>query len=151
VKPATLARLGGWLAGVWAGLMAGIGFVAAPVLFAGLARVDAGRLATSLFSLDATIGTCIGAVLAIIGLQLGRGRSERGTGSRFGPELVLALAALLCIVVGYYVLQPMMEEARSGMAGALSFGALHGIASACFALRLVLVAVLAWRLAKPVP
>jgi len=149
VKHATLARLGGWLAGVWAGLMAGVGLVAAPVLFAGLPRADAGRLATSLFSLDATIGLCVGAVLAIIGLQLGRERSERGTGSRFGPELMLALAALLCIVVGYYVLQPMMEAARSSTTGASSFGALHGIASACFAVRLALAAVLAWRFAKP--
>ncbi|MDQ2927425.1 MAG: DUF4149 domain-containing protein, partial [Pseudomonadota bacterium] len=144
----TLGRLGGCLAGVWVGLMAGVGLVAAPLLFASLPRVDAQRLAAQLFSLDATIGICIGALLVMIGLQLARGRAERGAGSRFGPEFALALAALLCIVVGYYALQPMMEAARIGT-GSLSFGALHGIATSLFLLRLALAAVLAWLLAKP--
>ena len=148
MKAATLARLGGWLAGVWAGLMAGIGFVAAPLFFASLPRADAARLAAGLFSLDATIGLCLGAVLALVGLQLGRDRAERGTGSRFARELVLALAALLCVVVGYYALQPMLDAARAGQ-GALSFGALHGIASAFFFVRLASVAALAWLLTKP--
>jgi hypothetical protein len=150
MKAATLARLGSWLAGIWTGLMAGIGFVAAPVLFARLPRPDAGRLATDLFSLDATIGICIGAVLAMVGLQLGRDRGERGSGSRFGRELSLALTALACIVIGYYALQPMLEAARAGQ-GALSFGTLHGIASAFFVVRFLVVAVLAWLLAKPAP
>jgi hypothetical protein len=149
VKAASLGRLGGWLAGVWAGLMAGVGVVAAPVLFTALPRAEAGRVAASLFSLEATIGLCIGAVLAMIGLQLGRFRSEQGTGSRFGSELVLALAALLSIVLGYYALQPMMASARASVPGTLSFGALHAIASACFAVRLAIVAALAWLLARP--
>ena len=148
MKAATLARSCAWLAGVWAGLMTGIGCIAAPALFAGLPRADAGRLAARLFELDATVGLCVGAILAIGALQIGRDRAERGTGSRFGRELILALAALLCIVVGYYALQPMMETARAG-AAALSFGALHGIASAFFVARLAIVAVLAWLLAEP--
>jgi hypothetical protein len=150
VKAATLARFGAWLAGLWAGLMAGIGFVAAPVLFDSLARADAGRVAARLFAIDATLGICIGGVLAMVGLQLARNRAERGTGSRFGRELALALAALLCIVVGYYAIQPMMEPARAG-SGPLTFGALHGIASLFFCARWALVAVLAWVLAKPAP
>ena len=93
MKAATLARLGGWLAGVWAGLMAGIGLVAAPVLFATLAAAPMrAALAARLFSIDATVGVCFGAVLTIIGAQLGRERAERGAGSRFGRELLLALA-----------------------------------------------------------
>ena len=148
MKTASLTRLGAWLAGVWTGVMAGIGFVAAPLLFANLPRADAGRVAAALFSADATIGICAGGLLAMIGLQLARDRAERGAGSRFGLELILALAALLCIVVGYYVLQPMIEDARTGR-GSLSFGALHGIASSCFVVRLAIAAVLAWLLAKP--
>ena len=69
-------------------------------------------------------------------------------GSRFGRELVLALAALLCVVIGYYALQPMIESARAGE-GSLSFGALHAIASSFFVARLAIVAVLAWLLARP--
>jgi hypothetical protein len=150
VKPPVPARLGGLLAGLWAGLMAGLGGVAATALFEVLPRADAGRAAARFFSLDATIGVVAGGLLAIIGLQIGRERAERGAGTRFGFELMLPLAALLCIVIGYYALLPMMEAARSGQ-GSLSFGALHGIAAAFFGLRLVLVVVLAWRLAQPAP
>ncbi len=147
MKTGALAPAGAWLAGVWTGLMAGIGLIAAPVLFSDLPRTDAGRLAAHLFALDATIGVCVAAVLTIIGLQLARDRAERGAGSRFGRELALALAALLCLVVGYYGLQPMMESAR-GANGPLSFGALHGIASTLFLVRLALAAVLAWQLGR---
>jgi Domain of unknown function (DUF4149) len=148
VKKQTLARLGAWLAGVWAGMMAGIGFVAAPALFTVLTRADAGRLAARLFSVDATIGLGLGALLVLIGLQLGRDRAELGTGSRFGIELALALAALVCVVLGSYALQPLMETALAGN-GALSFGVLHGIASLFFAARLAIVGALAWLMAKP--
>lgn len=148
MKARTLGRLGAELAGVWAGLMAGVGLVAAPVLFSALPRVDAGRIAAQLFALDATIGLGLGAALVLVGLQLGRGRAERHEGSRFGIELVLALAALCCIVVGYYALLPMLEAARAGQ-GALSFGALHAVSSAFFFARLAVVAALAWRLCGP--
>ena len=148
MKAELLGRAGAWLAAAWAGVMIGIGAVAAPVLFALLPRADAGRVASRLFSLDATIGIGAGAVLALIGLQLGRDRAEQGRGSRFGAELVLALAALFCIVAGYYATLPMIEAARAGQ-GSLSFGALHAITSAFFVARLAIVAVLAWRLSAP--
>jgi hypothetical protein len=148
VKAQTLARLGAWLAGVWAGTMAGTGFVAAPALFALLTPAGAGRLAARLFAVDATLGLCFGAVLALIGLQLARDRAEHGAGSRFGIELMLALAALLCIVIGYYAVQPMLEAARAG-SGVLSFAALHGIASTFFVVRLIIVGALAWLMAGP--
>jgi hypothetical protein len=128
--------------------MIGIGGVAAPLLFSLLPRADAGRVAARLFSLEATIGVCAGALLVLVGLQLGRDRAERNQGSRFGCELVLALGAMACIVAGHYAVQPMVEAARAGQEG-LSFAALHGIASAFFALRLALVAILAWRLTAP--
>jgi tetrahydromethanopterin S-methyltransferase subunit G len=128
--------------------MIGIGGVAAPVLFALLPKADAGRVAARLFSLDATIGVGAGAVLALIGLQLGRDRAEGGHGSRFGLDLGLALAALLCVIGGHYALLPMIESARAGQ-GPLSFAALHAIASAFFVARLAIVAVLAWRLSAP--
>lgn len=143
-----LGRLGTWLAGAWTGLMIGLGAVAAPVLFALLPRADAGRVAARLFALDATIGIGAGAVLVMIGLQIGRERAERGLGSRFGIELGLALAGLLCIVAGHYALLPMIEDARAGR-GTLSFGALHAIASAFFVVKVAIVAVLAWRFPAP--
>jgi hypothetical protein len=148
VKVEVLGRLGAWIAGAWAGVMIGVGVIAAPVLFALLPRADAGQVASRLFSLDATIGIVVGAVLVLVGLQLGRDRAERGLGSRFSLEFGLALAALLCIVVGHYALLPMIEDARAGR-GTLSFGALHAIASAFFIAKLAIVAVLAWRLSAP--
>jgi hypothetical protein len=148
VKAAALGRVGACLAGAWAGVMLALGAIAAPTLFQLLPRVDAGRIAGRLFALEATAGICIGAVLVLVGLQLGRQRAERGRGSRFGPELMLALAAVACIVAGHYALKPMLEAARAGQ-GSLSFGTLHAVSSAFFALRLLLVAALAWRLTAP--
>jgi hypothetical protein len=148
VKAAVLGRVGACLAGAWAGVMLALGAVVAPTLFQLLPRVDAGRIAGRLFSAEATAGVCVGAVLVLVGLQLGRDRAERGRGSRFGVELMLALAAVACIVAGHYALQPMLEAARAGQGG-LSFGALHAVSSAFFALRFVLVAALAWRLTGP--
>jgi hypothetical protein len=150
VKARTLARAGAWLAAAWAGAMAGIGGIAAPALFQLLQRTDAGWVAGRLFSVEATAGLCVGAILVLVGLQLGRLRAEAGRGGRFGAELVLALAAVACIVAGHYALLPLLEAAREGK-GSLSFGALHALSSAFFALRFVLVAALAWRLTAPSP
>ena len=150
MNAATLGRAGAWLAGVWAGAMVGVGGIAAPALFQLLPRAEAGRIAGRLFSIEATLGVCVGAVLVLIGLQLGRERAERGRGSRFGAELVLALGAVGCIVAGHYGLVPMLEAARAGQ-GSLSFGTVHALSSGFFVLRLVLVAALAWRLTAAPP
>ena len=48
-------------------------------------------------------------------------------------------------VAGYFALQPMMATARAGQ-GAWSFGALHGMSVGFYALKALLVLVLAWRL-----
>ena len=150
MKAGPLRRVGAWLAGAWAGAMLGIGAIAAPTLFRLLPPAEAGRIAGRLFSLEATAGVCVGAVLVLVGLQLGRDGAERGRGPRFGLELILALGAVACIVAGHYALLPMLEAARAGQ-GSLSFGALHALSSGFFALRLVLVAALAWRLTAPPP
>jgi hypothetical protein len=145
VKPRSLGRAGAWLAGVWAGAMIGVGGIAAPALFQVLPSSDAGRVAGRLFAIEATIGICLGALLVLIALQLGRARAEAGRGSRFGVELMLALGAVGCLVAGHYALQPMLEAARAGQ-GSLSFVSLHALSAGFFALRLTLLAVLAWRL-----
>jgi len=134
-----------WLAGAWVGLIAGVGFVAAPALFATLPRTDAGQVATQLFKVDATIGICVGAVLVVLCLQVARVDSARGESSRFSTEMLLVLAALFAIVAGHYAIQPMIESARRGEGGP-SFAVLHGVASAFFLLKFAAVAALAWRL-----
>jgi len=139
-----LSRLGAWLAGVWAGAIAALGLVAAPTLFATLARADAGRVAGRLFELDAYLGIAVGAALLLVAMQRSHDAGERG-GTRFSVELGLVLAALFCIVAGYFAVQPLMEAARRGEGGA-SFAVLHGVASAFYLVKLIVVAVLAWRL-----
>ena len=111
---------------------------------AGALRAAAGRL----FAVEAAVAVCVGALLVLVGLQLGRVRAEAGSGSRFGAELMLSLAAVACVVLGHYALLPLLEAARAGQ-GSVSFGALHALSSGFFALRLLLVAMLAWRLSAP--
>ena len=120
-----MRRAACWLAGAWAGLIAGVGFVAAPALFATLPRGDAGRVAAQLFKVDATIGVCVGAVLLVLCLQLARVDSASGVSSRFSTEMLLVLGALFAIVAGHYAIQPMIESARRGEGGP-SFAVLHG-------------------------
>jgi len=140
----TLRRVAAWLAGAWAGLIAAIGFVAAPLLFATLPRADAGRVAARLFAVDATIGVCAGALLLLLAFQLARRAAEQGA-SRFSTDMLLVLAALFCIVAGHYAVQPMMEARLRGENGP-SFAVLHGVASAFFLVKFLAVAVVAWRL-----
>ncbi len=142
---ATLAeRLAGWIAGLWTGVMVAIGFVAAPTLFAILPRSDAGRVAARLFEIDAYVGLAAAAVLLVMAMRSPRALHRVAT-SRFSVELMLVLAALFCIVAGYFAVQPMLETARRGEGGP-SFAVLHGVASAFFLVKVAATAVLAWRL-----
>ena len=150
MKAVALARAGAWLAGAWAGVMLGIGGIAAPTLFQLLPRAEAGRIAGRLCCRGTPSSEESRAGMVLVGLQLGRDRAERGGSSRFGVELMLALGAVGCIVAGHYALLPMLDAARAGQ-GSLSFGALHALSSGFFVLRLALVATLAWRLTAPPP
>jgi hypothetical protein len=142
---ATLAeRFAGWLAGLWTGVMVAIGFVVAPTLFATLPRADAGRVAARLFEIDAYAGLAVSALLLVLAMRNPRALQRAAT-SRFSVELMLVLAALLCIVAGYFAVQPMIETAQRGEGGP-SFAVLHGVASAFFLAKVVAVATLAWRL-----
>jgi uncharacterized membrane protein YidH (DUF202 family) len=144
VNPTLPQRCAGWLAGLWAGLMIAVGFVVAPTLFATLPRADAGRVAGRLFEIDAYVG--LAAAVPLLALAMRGPRAARPAGpSRFSVDLMLVLAALFCIVAGYFAVQPMIETARRGEGGP-SFAVLHGVASAFFVVKVAAIAVLAWRL-----
>ena len=138
-------RAAAWLAGAWCGLVGAVGFVAAPLLFATLPRGDAGRVAARLFALDAALGLGFGAALLVFALQDAKRNTATG-GSRFSAEIVLALAALFCIVAGHYAIEPMLAAAGRGEGP--PFAVLHGVASVFFVVKFVVVAVLAWRLGR---
>jgi hypothetical protein len=60
--------------------------------------------------------------------------------------MVLAVVAMFCTIAGYFAVQPMLPAARAGQ-GALSFGQLHAISAAFFAIKMLAVAGLVWRAA----
>lgn len=139
-----LSRFRTVLAALWLGLVATLAAVAAPVLFAGLERADAGRLAGNMFRIEAYAALGLAAALFLIERRLASSRMRAGQGSVLSMNLLLVLGALFCTVLGYFALQPMMEAARAGQ-GRLSFGALHAISSVMFVLKGLLLLALVWR------
>jgi hypothetical protein len=140
-----LPRLSAALAGLWLGGLLTLGGVVAPTAFALFERTAAGRFAGACFRIEAHVALALALALFVIERFLARQRAQAVGGSLFSANMVLALGALFCTVVGYFALQPMMEAARLGQPGAASFGLLHGASSALFALKGLLVAVLFWR------
>ncbi len=139
-------RLAALLAGVWAGILACIGALAAPAAFAMLARPDAGRFVSRMFEQEAYLSLALAVVLLII--ERGRRTDQPGDAgqpSLFSVNLMLLLGTLFCTVAGHFAVLPMMDAARAGQ-GSLSFGALHGISAGFFVLKGLLVLALAWRL-----
>ncbi len=139
-------RLAALLAGVWAGVLACIGALAAPAAFAVLARPDAGRFVGRMFEQEAYLSLALAVVLLII--ERGRRTDQPGDAgqpSLFSVNLMLLLGTLFCTVAGHFAVLPMMDAARAGQ-GSLSFGALHGISAGFFVLKGLLVLALAWRL-----
>lgn len=138
MKP-SVQRLAAWLAGLWAGVLLAIAAIAAPAAFAVLSRPDAGRYVGRVFAMEAYLSLAAGVLLVLMGRRFGRGMHA---------TVLLPLGAIFCTVAGYFALLPMMEQARAGQ-GPLSFAALHGASAVFFAVKGLLVAVLAWRLTRP--
>ncbi len=132
------------VAAVWLGLVLTLAAVAAPVLFAGLERAEAGRLAGNLFRIEAHVALGLAVVLFLVERRLAGLRARAGQGSALSANVLLVLGALFCTVLGYFALQPLMEAARAGQ-GRWSFGALHGVSSSLFALKGLLLLALVWR------
>lgn len=114
-----------WVGGMWI-----VGYVVAPVLFNMLDdRQLAGTLAGRMFMIMSYLGLLCGALL-IVG-QISLSGLTFYTNWRFW----LLCTMLTVIIVGQFVLQPMMTELRdAGLQGqaAAKFGRLHGISSALF-------------------
>lgn len=141
-------RLAAVAAALWAGLILGLGLIAAPAAFAVLQRSVAGAVAGRMFTHEAYIGLALSALLLWAVRRVARIDAAAGQGSQFSLSLVFVLVALFCTVFGHFGVQPMMAAARAGE-GALSFGVLHAISAALFGLKGLVLVALAWRLAKP--
>ena len=116
-----------WVGGMWI-----TGYLVAPMLFSVLEdRALAGMLAGKMFSAMSYVGLVCAALLLLIHFQ-----KYWFNGWRQWRRWIL-LAMLLVIVIGEFVLQPMMAELKAqgldeGSAAQQRFGMLHGISSSLF-------------------
>lgn len=142
----TLART--LLVTLWAGSVWTVGYLAAPLLFITLPdRMLAGSIAGSLFRAEAWLSLACGLLLLAI-LRADRYLPSRNSCAR------IVIGMLLCVLVGYFGLQPFMAEIRAAAAqtgGVMDeamrsrFGLLHGAASVIYLLQSLLAVGLVWR------
>jgi len=141
---------------VWVGSLLTLGFVAAPVLFSMLDRTSAGSVAAQLFRIEAIIGVVSVLVLILIGNRF----VKSGIVDYKRVRWIVAVM-LLCVLVGYFALQPFMnslrmaaQEAGTDLASspyAKEFGILHGISSAIYVIECLFGIALVWRLPGAAP
>ncbi|WP_043283523.1 DUF4149 domain-containing protein [Paraburkholderia oxyphila] len=139
------------LAMLWVGSQLTIGYAVAPVLFASLDRMVAGSLAAQLFRIEGMLGLVSGVLLLGLANVLIR-RGEAG----YRRLRWLLIGMLLCVLIGYYALQPFMNAMRMNamQAGvdiahsvwASRFGMLHGVSSVFYLVESLLGAWLVWLL-----
>ncbi len=140
--PERLRRL---LPAAWFGLLACVAFIAAPAPFAILANAaDAGRVNGRIFVLEAWTSVALALLLWLLERGRARRAAEAGQGSIFSTEMILLMGTLLCTLGGYFAVQPLLASARAGQT-LLSFGQLHLVSVSLFGVKLLLVAMLAWR------
>jgi len=112
-----LQRFAGWLVGLWAGVLLGVGFIGAPAGFASTFPETAGRIAGRMFMQEAYLSLGLAVLLLMVLRRIWQQTETRGS--------VLGADALMLL---------------------MSFGALHALSMALYAAKTALLLVLAWRL-----
>ncbi len=132
VSKARLLLITLWVGSLWA-----FGYVAAPTLFATLHdRVLAGTVAGSLLRSEAWLSMAVGVIL--LGLIA---VSKDVTQARRKLLMAVVVSMLVCTLVNYFGLWPVMAEAK--LAGDRSrFGMLHGISMVFYLIQSLLAAFL---------
>jgi uncharacterized membrane protein YozB (DUF420 family) len=130
-----------WIGGLWV-----VGFAVTPTLFAELPdTATAGSVAGSLFSIMSRIGLLCASVLLLLGWL------QRACHARRWQLLVITIMMVL-VVLGEYVLAPMISELRvTGQVASLRFGQLHGLANGVYLANCVLglVLLVIWKETDP--
>lgn len=116
-----------WIGGMWA-----VGYIVAPTLFSILDdRILAGTIAGRLFLIMSFLGIFCSVAL-LIGQIIQFGQS---CFSKAHWQSWILLVMLVIILIGQFILQPMMTDLRTaGLIGdaAKEFGRLHGLSSILF-------------------
>lgn len=136
------------LAAVWLGMQITAGYIAAPILFRELPRVQAGAIAGELFGFVSYGGILIWLLLYLVG-RLGEKRRSRPpyTGK-------LVLLQVLLLTANQYLFTPVIDalKTRQGnwllnLAGG-TFGMWHGISATVYLATALLGGWLVWRLIR---
>ena len=125
-----------WVGGMWFS-----GYVAAPVLFEMLDRSTAGLVAGQLFMVMSYIG-----IFSALFLLLGQ-KVRPADGPSRGYRSWILLIMLVIIIIGQFVITPMMQEIKqagyqAGSVEAASFAKLHGFSSILFLINSILGLIL---------
>ncbi|MBB5366768.1 MULTISPECIES: DUF4149 domain-containing protein [unclassified Janthinobacterium] len=144
-----LSRVRFLVATLWAGSLWTVGFVVAPTLFATLSdRMLAGTIAGSLFRVEAWLSIACALILLAL-LQWDADALEPKRRRLLGA---LVLSMLVCTLVSYFGITPLMAELRAqAPSGVMDdamrsrFGMLHGVSTLIFAVQSLLAGVLIWK------
>jgi uncharacterized membrane protein len=136
---------------VWVGSLLTIGYAVAPVLFTALDRMTAGAVAAQLFRIEGLLGVVCGVLLLGLANVLVRRGNDAYRRLRW-----LIVGMLVCVLLGYFALQPFMNAIRMAAleAGtdvahspdATRFGVLHGVSSLFYLIESLLAIALVWKL-----
>lgn len=113
---------------VWVGSMWTVGYIVAPVLFQMLEKSVAGNVAGQLFSIVSYVGL-FSATALVLNIVMQQGFQKACW------QLWVLFVMLALIIIGQFVLQPMMAELKIlGITAEnkAEFGRLHGLASVLF-------------------
>lgn len=131
-----------WIGGMWFA-----GFVIAPLLFDALDRATAGTVAGQVFTVTSYLGIAC-AIALLLSMFM-----RNGAAMYRSPRFWVLVSMLILILVGQFLLQPMMASLKAqglaeGSEIARQFGRLHGISSFLYLVTSLLGLVLvsfSWR------
>lgn len=135
------------LAAIWLGMQVMAGYVAAPLLFKSLPKLQAGAVAGELFNVVSYSGLLIWALVYFVGKRAASVRHVRSINGKLIAVLWFGLA------VNQFLVTPVIEALKSQTTHWLlsltggSFGMWHGISSLIYMICAILALVLVWRMA----
>ncbi|ATD65077.1 DUF4149 domain-containing protein [Neisseria weixii] len=134
------------LAGIWLGMQMMAGYIAAPVLFEILPKLQAGAIAGELFNVVSCTGLVVWALVYFAGKRVAAAHNIRSINGKLIAALWLGLA------VNQFLVTPVIEAHKTQTTNWLlsltggSFGMWHGISSLIYMICAILALVLIWRI-----